>query len=388
MPAFLQASAEAHINTVKANAPQYFKDFSDLTQRGHALLNLMKHYGMVEYNAGAASNIWQIAVREPQVKIAADTTRKTFANSDVYEQCQVDVRGYETDDLLTELQYKTNQDVGGTQLINLYDQKMRNLGITMLRRVQEYIYRDGDSAAFSNGFQGFDSCLGEGTVVAGDKVAAPADNYAGHSCALGGFGGSWSSDLASGDRLNASIANDWPYGQGTSDYDAWSPVLWNWSSTAWGSGTTKWEDNVEEVVREAEAVMRSRNGFMNNGDIPICLLLAPNLFSGAKNYYSTRMRIYQPFSGGDVGFPADNIQIDGVVLKSDYGIKANEGYAISPQHCELFTLPTMNGGGEDQMYDVFGPTWTEQYAAYLMRVSIFGNLKLSPKFMMKFKNYA
>ncbi len=386
MAAFLQATAEAHINTVRANAPKYFKDFSDLTQRGHALLNLMKHYGMIEYNAGAAANIWQIMVREPQVKVAADTTRKTFANSDVYEQAQVDVRGLETDDLLTELQWKMNQNVGGTQLINLYDTKLRNLGITMMRRVQEFIYRDGDSAAYSNSFQGFESCLAEGTVVATDRIAAPSDSYAGHSTAVAGFGGTWTSDLPSADRYNASIANDWPYGQGTSDYDAWSPVLWNWSSSAWGSGTKLWSDNVEEVVREAEAVMRSRNGFMDNGS-PLVFLVAPNLYSGAKNYYSTRMRIYQPFTGGDQGFPQDNIQIDGVVLKSDYAIPANTGYGICPQHMEMFTLPTMRGGGPDQMFDVFGPTWTEQYAAYLMRVSVFGNLRMSPKFMMKLKNY-
>jgi hypothetical protein len=388
MPQFLQATAQAHINTIRANAPRYFRDFSDLTQRGHALLNLMKMYGMIEYNAGNAANIWQVAVREPAVKVAADTTRKTFANSDIYEQAQVDVRGLETDDLLTELQWKMNQDVAGTRLINLYENKMKNLGTTMSRRVQEFLYRDGDSAAYSNSFQGFESCLGDGTVVAGDRVAAPSDTYAGHSTALAGFGGSWTSDLPSGDRYNASIANDWPYGQGTSDYDAWSPVLWNWSSTAWGSGTTLWQDNVEEVVREAEAVMRSRNGYMNSGDAPIVLMLSPNLYSGAKNYYSTRMRVYQPFSGGDQGFPQDTMHIDGVVLKSDYSIPANTGYAICPQHCELFTLPTMNGGGPDQMFDVFGPTWTEQFAAYLMRVSVFGNLRMSPKFMMKFKNYA
>jgi len=386
MASFLTVTAEAAINNIRTAAPLFMKQYSDLTKRNHLLLNMMSQWGNIEYGAGDIARIWQILVRQPEVRTFSNTTNKTFADHDPFEQLQVGVRGYEATDLLKELEFKRNQ--GETQLINLYNFKMAHLGSTMAERIQEWLYRDGDNANFLDGYQGFESCLapynataGGTDPVAGDKITLASDSYGGHSTALGYFGGTWSADRDSSDRLSAAISNDWPYGQGSSEYDAMTPVLWNWDSTAFGSAN--WEDNVEKVIREMSTVLRNKNG-MGTGPIDVCVLLAPNLYPGAEEFYSERFRIIQPYTGGDQGFPMpQSIVIDGVALKSDYGCPADVGYALCPQHIEMFNYATMNSPGPEQMIDTFGPDWSPEHGAYLMRCSTFGNLRMQPRYMAK-----
>lgn len=389
MPAFLAAAEDAHIVNVRTAAPQYMAGFADLTIRGHMLLALMKEMGMITYGATALNTIYQIRVYEPEVRTSNDSTRKIFQNHSGYEQCQVAVRWYEATDLLTEIQWKLNQ--GRTQLIDLYEQKMKDLGTAMVRRLNEWIYRDGNLAAFQDGFQGFESCLAEaGGTVATDRIALPSDSYAGQNTNLANFGGSWSADFPVADRFNAGLTNDWPHGSGTSNYDAFSPLLLNWSSSNWASGSGLWTDNCEEVLREGSAIMRARNGYMNVSQIPLVYLMPAHMYTGAENFYSQRFRTIQPFRAGDQGFPGQNsLYLDGVVLKQDYACPVNTFYGLSPQHIELFFMICRNPvNGEHPMLDIEGPVWETSAAAYLMRIQTGGNLRMQPKFMIKGARYA
>jgi hypothetical protein len=390
MPQFLTITEEAHINNIRTSAPLYMQHFSDLTKRNHMLLMMMEGWGNIEYNAGEVARVWQVKVRQPEVRTFSNTTNKTFIDHDAFEQLQVGVRGYEASDLLKELEWKRNQ--GETRLVDLYQDKMENLGTAMVERIQEWLYRDGDNASFLDGYQGFESCLApENSTTGGtdpdatDRCVLPLDTYGGHATTLANFGGTWSADLPAASRMNKSqgLSNDWPYGQGSTDYDPLSPTMWAYDADDWGTGTNEWSDNVEEVVRNMATVLRNKNG-MGTGPIDLCLLLAPDLYPDAENYYSSRFRIIQPFSGGDQGFPvAQSMHIDGVALKSDYGCPPGVGYGLCPNHIEMFNYRVMNPGGRKPMIDVFGPDWSPEHGAYLMRTSTFGNLRLQPKFMAK-----
>ena len=391
MPQFLQADANIHINNVRTAAPLYMKGFADMTRRGHILFALMDEMGMFEYNATEAARFYQIKVREPDVRTTNDTTRKIFSNHNAYEQCQVGIRWYEATDTLTEIQWKLNQ--GKTSLINLYEQKMKDLGIACKSRLQEWAYRDGNVTPYTDGFQGFESALADdGNTVAADKVALPSDSYAGQSTALANFGGSWPSDLSSGQRANAQLSNDWPYSIGMANYDANSPLLLNWSSSSWGAGSGLWEDNCEEVLREGSAIMQTRNGYLQTGDVPpVVYLLNTKMYTGIKNFYSQRFRMIQPYRDQEVGFPSQaTMTLDGVVVKADGACPANTFYGLCPQHTELFWMICMNASTEDgtPMFDIHGPSWDEATGAYLMRIMAGGNLRMFPKFMIKGKNYA
>ena len=143
--------------------------------------------------------------------------------------------------MLKELEYK--QNMGETRLFSLYDDKIKNLGEAMVERMFEWIYQDGDLPEYLDGYQGFESVFapqnvnGGGTdPTASDRVVLPNDTYGGLGTATGTFGGRWSANIAAGSRMSQGQGqnNDWPYGQGSSEYDATSPVLWNYSSTKWG----------------------------------------------------------------------------------------------------------------------------------------------------------
>jgi hypothetical protein len=128
---------------------------------------------------------------------------------------------------------------------------------------------------------------------------------------------------------------------------------------------------------------------MNVNNLPLINLLAPNLYEQAENHYTDRFRVIQPFSSStDLGFPQKNIYLDGTLLACDYGVPADTGYGICPAHMEAFFLETINGSVEDSIIDADGPTWDMSYAGYLFRISVFGNLLMTPKFMIKYKNYA
>ena len=254
MPQFPAVTVEEQINTITAAAPTYMKGFSDLTYRGHALWALMNKYGMIERGASEYARFWQVKATEPDIRVGSDTVRQTFQNHNPYKNAQIDVRDYVGTDLLTEAQYKKTR--GSSQLIDLYEQKMDDLGMAAIKRIQEWIYQDGDSSDYQDGFNGFESCLGDdGGTVVGDRIALPSDTYAGLSTALGQVETSWT-NVSGGGAYNASLSNDWPYGQGKSGYDYYSPLLVNWGSSGWTTAGS-WSANCDEVLRFGRKVQKS-----------------------------------------------------------------------------------------------------------------------------------
>ena len=129
MASFLTITEQASLNNIRAAAPNYMQGYSDLTKRNHLLLAMMDQIGNIEYGASEVARIWQVKVRNPTVSVFANTTNKTFLDSQVFEQMQVGIRGYEASDLLKELDWKKNRtSAGDHQLVNLYDFKMETLG--------------------------------------------------------------------------------------------------------------------------------------------------------------------------------------------------------------------------------------------------------------------
>ena len=386
MPGFAPIADQAHISVISSVAPKYVQHYSDLTKRNHMLLNMMKQWGNITYDFTGVTKILKIKVRQTAVRTFSNTTNKTFQDNNPYEEMSFGARGYEASDVLKELEYK--QNMGETRLFSLYDDKIKNLGEAMVERMFEWIYQDGDLPEYLDGYQGFESVFapqnvnGGGTdPTASDRVVLPNDTYGGLGTATGTFGGRWSANIAAGSRMSHGQGqnNDWPYGQGSSEYDATSPVLWNYSSTKWGTGSGLWRDNVEEVVSESSNVLRHRCG---HGTDPheTLLLVASDMYPDAENYYSSRYRITTPYQGGDMGRPVpQSLVIDGTALKADYGCPSGVGYGVDPKEIEMFNMQVMNSGGPEAMIDIFGPDWSPEHGAYLMRATTFGNLQMRPK---------
>jgi hypothetical protein len=217
-------------------------------------------------------------------------------------------------------------------------------------------------------------------VAAGDKIAMPDDTYGDGAMAtdLGDQGGSWSSALTT--YPNATLAKDWPDGNGDSEYDYLSPKLVNWSSTAWGTGSTLWEDNCWRVISQAITWLTTTGG--EDGMPDICVL-ASNLFQGYKNHEEAIRRISIPHKvASDLGFGGNTLNQDGCAISSDFDCPANTGYMLN---CSTITIRSLF----PELFWMEGPDKDPRTLwSWLWGIGFFGNVDWQPKFVAKLYPYA
>lgn len=373
-------SVDEHLAVVKATAPRYFKRVSDLTFRKRLWLAYLQKYGRIEYNATSHSCVWDVEYSQPTVRQYGDSGDLEFNEHDALQQLTVDVRGYTASDRLTEKQKLMNS--GPEQIDNLYKNKSDRL----TKRIQQVLcgelYVDGYAANNGNRLIGIESFLGDdGNTVVADKVAAPDDSYGGLDTDLQAYGGNWSTDLGSGNFPNATIATDWPFGKGDSEYDYLSPLLLNYGSTSWASGASGWENNCESVMRFSRITQTSRGAMDENAQAPYLNMLSSQLFFKTQEYFSAKYRGFLPHKESEnLGF-GDTMNFEGSAVVHEFDCPADTGYGIVPTMMEMFCLTP-------QLYGFKGPEWAIEKMGYLYLTYVFANLRHQPKFFSKYSNYA
>lgn len=369
------------IGVLNSTRPKYMKGAADLTIRQRLLLALMRKKGRILYNQSGDECKWQVEFSQPPIEAYGDGGVINFENHDAFRQLSIDWRGYFGSDSISMKQTAMNS--GDEALIKVFSTKQNRLMKSISNNFAGEIYKDGDATGRANCIHGLETFMGVGTVAAGDKVAQPSDTYGlgSMSTALGNQGGTWSADLTGTDIPNATVAKDWPYGQGTSEFDFMSPKLFNWSSTSWGTGSsTLWEDNCWRVIGYAITAMILGNG---QEQMPDLLSLAGNLFQGYKNHNEVIRRIEVPHSAADdLGFKGMTLNQDGVSIQPDFDCPVNTGYLVNVDQMTLMSLMPelfwMKGPTEDPR-SAFSTVWATGF---------FGNIQWQPKFQAKLKNYA
>lgn len=362
---------------VNATAPKYFRGASDLTFRRRLWLALLMESGRVVYNESSTECNWDVEFSEPEVRQYGDAGDQVFNEHDAYRQLTLDWRGYTATDRLTKKKQLMNRSPHA--IVNLYRTKSDKLIKSLRHKFCAEMYIDGNAANNDNRLHGIESFMGDdGATVAGDLVANPSDTYAGKNTALADEGGSWSTDLAAADRPNATIATDWPYGNGDTEYDYLAPKLLNYSSTSWNSGGTTWLENCEEVLRASSVWCASLSG---DESMPMCHLLSPKLFQDFQNFQAARNRILIPHRmAEDLGF-SKQLNFEGAIVKFEFDTPANTGYGLSIEEMELGCL-------QDQLFVPDGPEWDIKTKGYLFEAGFFGNLRFQPKHFSKYDAYA
>lgn len=360
---------------IKTTAKKYLKGAIDGTVRRRILFKLLEEKGRIQMNRdGGWDQTWDIEYKQPPVNPYGDGGVISFSRYDVYKQANIGVRGYKATDLMTQKEYLMN--AGAVQIINRYAKIIPNLLKAMTNRFGGEFYIDGNAAGNENRLHGMDSFLGnDGATVAADRVARPSDTYAGLSTAPGAEG-SWSTDLAT--SPNATIAADWPFGQGDTEYDYMSPKLLNWSSTGWGTGSTSWEDNCEIVLLHAKNFLTHTGGDEGAPDI---FLLATDLFTQFQQRQLAKTGIWVPHKKAqDLGFE-DALNFCGVMVTSDYDVPSGEGRFLNIDQMLLESIDSV-------LFSTSGPTFDERTDEYLFKVGYFGNMKYYPKYFGETDNYA
>lgn len=367
------------IGVINATMPKYLKGASDLTIRSRLLLAMLRRKGRFLYNRSGDQCTWQVEFSQPDVESYGDGGTMDFSNHDAFRQLSIDWRGYKATDSISKKQAMMNS--GTEALIKLFSTKQDRLRKALNDKFCGELFKDGNASGRENAIHGLETFMGVGTVAAGDIIAEPSDTYdlGGRSTALGNQGGTWSSDLST--FPNSTIAKDWPYGYGSSEFDYLSPKLANWSSTNWGTGSsTAWEDNCWRVISTLITWLTTTGG--EDGMPDICLL-SSNLFQGYKNHHEVIRRIDVPHQvASDLGFKGDTLNQDGVAIRPDFDVPANTGYMLN---CDKMSIESLwselfwNEGPDKDPRSGYSTLWA---------MGFFGNAKYEPKHFGKLKNYA
>lgn len=370
------STIDGHINIARDLAPKYWKGVSDLTVRNYLTYYMLRKYGSLTFNATSHTQVWNARVKEPQIVPAVENQPVEFVNWDTDIQYSIGIRGYRGTDYYGERDYLISRGAP-EQITDRYARKSTEMAQAMQERLCRSFWLDGNLAANANEFVGVKTCLAHdgATVVAADKIALPNGTYAGQSCALGNLGGTWSANI-SGTKPNASLARDFPFGQGSSEYDGTSPLIVNYGSTQF-SGTATWKANAVQAASFAATALNHRAGYSNGGGAPGMCCMASEMFVDLKESFRANNRQVMPFTDGDLGYPGETLMVDGTVFSTDYSIPAGEAYMLAPQFLEAFFV-------HGDLFGAMGPEYSIPHVGYLYYASSYGNYKFLPKYLVRF----
>ena len=378
MATLTPSTSTENVLLTKATAPKFYKGAADLTWRQRLVMAMVAKYGTREFNATSFSCVWNAETSQPAVQQYDDAGLITFSEHDALIQFSTNVRGYIATDRLSLKKELMNR--GATQLDNLKANKPVRLVKALMNTLNAEVYIDGNATNNTNRFHGLESFLADdGATAAGDKIANPSDTYAGQTTAVGN-GGTWSTDLAAASRPNATTATDWPFGQGSSEYDATSPLLVNTSSTAWNTGSTEFRDNCEAAMRFARIAQVARGAKGEDSRTPFMHMFSSDLMADFLEHWSPKTRLLASHSESErLGF-GDALNFEGDVVHYEYDTPVGTGYGISPSQLEFFFL---------------GPNLYTELNEFQMAnlgtnfgVYTFGNTRWQAKFFTKYSAYA
>lgn len=358
------AALDEALLTITTTAPKYLKGAEDHTIRKRLLLKILQQEGNILYNVRTPQMIWDVEVREPKPRIVEGSGRHVFDQTNAYEQLCLDHAEIEATDMLPRRQQMIN-DNSPQQIVDLAGTKMEKLTRTMTREINRQFFSDntGSGAGKMTGIKSFIKPAA-GTTTS-DAVAIPASGttYAGKSIELNNLGGWWSTDLAT--SPNTTAATDWPFGNGSSEYDWNTPKMFNTKYT-WGSDAG-FANNCLKVMRRMNNTLVSTGG---EGDAPMVHLLGLDLMNEFKDKLETRERLYVSDYTKNLGFPG-TMEYEGAVVTNDFDCPAGEGYAMNPNMVALYTV-------HDQLFFLDGG-WERDAQSTVFLVGFLGNWRFVPK---------
>ena len=354
---------------LKEAAPAYLKGRADNTIRNRLLLTLLAKNGRIKYNASSHKLYWDVKAGQRVIEAYGDDGVINFQRSDLHEQLNIDWRGYKMSDRMTEKQRLMLGDL--TAIINRYS----GIAEDMMDDLQDgfcgELFVDGYDASNTNRLHGLESFFATQNDAAANRIGQPDDTYGGHATDVGTRGGTWSTNLST--KPHATIATDWPDGNGTADYDWNSPKVINYSSTNWGTGSTTWADNCERVLGQTTIWTTLTGGKKGR---PSLYLLAGDLFYDYQNKMRAKYRIQVPHSeANDLGF-TDTLNQDGVMIQADFDVPASTGYGLNINQMCLESL-------DNVLFSSRGPEYDINTDGYLWLIGFFGNARYNVKHFSK-----
>lgn len=358
-------------------ADRYLKGAENLTVRGTYVLANLEQQGRITTNCDGVYAHMSVQKDLPPVTGVGETAVLDFSRHNLWAKPKHGWRGLVTHDmmpLLEKMQYS-----GDIAMVNRYAEIMDNLGAALRDYFKTGLYTDGSASGNEKVPEGLNTFLefSDGNTAATDIVGYPNDTYMEIST-VPGAEGEWDANLAT--PPNATLATDWPEGQGTPPYDYWSPKLGNSSSTNWGTESTTWSNNCEEILRRMAQWLALLAG--TDGRSLACIM-AGKMFTDFKSKMGARNRQLPPHSPSvDLGFP-DTLNFEGLALRADFGVAADTAFIWNMEKAELCSLAP-------ELFFRMGPVQSiENMGAWLFLSGFYGNMRVkSPKYFGKIYPYS
>lgn len=344
--------------------------------RERALLAMLENRGRISYGHSGDMMDWKVRYKRAQMRTFQEMDTLTFARVNRWKTAQLEWRGYTITDMVHRVEKEKNK--GSEAIINFYSQMTKNLLDDIREHFSDEFWIDGNASGNSGKIHGVESFMSHtGTGATHGFIVPPNDTYAGLSCTLGNYGGSWST-------VSSNV--NWPAGRGDSEYDFWSPVIVDITDTAWNASTKTWPNTCYEAIRFAishGARAKSPKGMMD------MILLETDSYRQLKNNIDSKeqLNVYRGEKSGLValGF-RDTINIDGVDVTKEYGMPALDGsskvirgYGFNLNDCELLCLTRELFEPDLPDFDI--TSQSERFAIIML-----GNMRFNPRGFCAFKD--
>jgi hypothetical protein len=347
------------VNTTIAN---YIKGEEVNILRNRKITAMLKSRGRITMNWSGDHMDWKIRYRRAPMQGYADTDTLTFPRRDRWKTATLPWRGYAITDSMTKGEKLKNRSVQA--IINIYDQIARSILEDMEEAFGDEFYIDGNAAGNQKRIHGIESMFSSVTQSAGNFVGLPGNTFAGLSCALGAYGGSWTTGT-------------WPSGKGDAHYDFWSPLIVDYTNSGWTAQTKTWANTCIEALRFA--FLKSQKNKTTKGKLDVCFLES-ELYRGFLGQLDARQRLLIQSNESNstlikLGF-TDVQNFDGVDVTYEYGTPNAVGYGMNVDQMELRSMQGQMFVPEGPDYDIAGKSWR-------FSVDFFGNCVWNPRYQLK-----
>lgn len=353
-------------NNLHANATinRYIRKVTLAIARKRVFLAMLMARKRVSYGVKGKLQDWKVKVKRTPIIAFDDGDSLTFSRQNKHKTAQLPMRSY----VVTKAIYKGDRlmNGGNEAIFNLWaDAAGECMDDIQDQFCEKLLQIDGNATGYTKQIHGLPSVCGATDNGSSSVVGTNADTYAGLSTVRGGFGGSWT--------------GTWPDGYGSSQYDAWSPLIVDYgasvaeSSGGWSASTKTWPNTCIEALRYGII-----NTQRNSDDLDF-ILLEKNLYRQLLGAAQAEERLVvsrnQDSAMSKLGFKG--INIDGVDIFWEVGLPSGVGYGFCLDQIELFSY-------QKQLF-VSESSFNHEKVADRVSVDFYGNLRImSPRNLCQF----
>lgn len=322
-------------------------------------LDQLRERGRISFKNHGRKLTWWPRMRRRTISPGSGTNINIpFPQTNVRREVSLPWRHYTLGESVDPFELLVNQNKE-TAIFDIADEVVSGAAEDFVEDFRLKLYVDGNAGAGTD-LHGLNSCMSVNGLIANSKACNPNDTYAGVSTALGAIG-SWTPD-----------ANDgWPTGQGSSEYNWWSPLVVDYHHTDW-VGVADWQTSWQQVVRYAttyQSILQKRD--------PDTLLLNPELLREAKDSLESDQRFILNEQTGTTHVGHKTLLFEELVIATEYGVPDGVGYFLNFDALELRCLT-------EQLVQTMTDTDITSGGTKLYAFQFWGNLMINaPSFLAK-----